>query len=69
VIVSPLDSKSTDLGEAQPAPAGVLVRKPRTSVYTVMLGLALGAIMLGCLFLAMEIMEYGSLLSRPWVAR
>jgi heme/copper-type cytochrome/quinol oxidase subunit 3 len=60
--VSLPDSRSTE-------PAGVLVRKPKSNVYTALLGIALAAIMLGCLFLVLEITEYGALWSRPWVAR
>ena len=56
------DSRSTE-------PAGVLVPKPKSNVYTALLGIALAAIMLGCLFLVLEITEYGALWSRPWVAR
>jgi hypothetical protein len=44
-------------------PRGILVRKPRTTVYTVLLGIAVGALAIGCLLLAVEIMRYGSLLS------
>ena len=54
------DSNSTE------QPAGILVRKPRTSIYTVLLGISLVAIMLGCLFLVLEITEYDYLWSRPW---
>jgi len=58
--VSLPDSNSTE------KPAGILVPKPRASIYTVLLGISLAAIMLGCLFLALEITEYDYLWSRPW---
>jgi hypothetical protein len=67
--VSLPDSNSTDFGEPEPSrtePAGILVRKPRASIYTVLLGISLAAIVLGCLFLAMEITEYDHLWNRPW---
>ena len=38
---------------------GVSVQKPRSNVYTVMLVLALLAIIIGCVFLYLEIQEYG----------
>lgn len=56
------DSRSTE-------PAGVLVRKPKSNVYTALLGIALGALMFGSLFLVLEITEYGSFFSWPWVVR
>ena len=43
-------------------PRGVLVRKPKTSIYTVLLGVTIGALAIGCLALALEIMRYGWLL-------
>ena len=53
------DSKST-------RPAGILIRKPSTSIYTVLLGIALASIMLGCLLLLLELHRYDWLWSRPW---
>lgn len=49
-----------DLSSAN-APRGVLVQRPKASVYTVMLVIALLAILLGCLFLWLEIGQYGGL--------
>lgn len=49
-------------------PAGVLVRKPKSSLYTALLGVAVLAIAVGCLFLLLEISRYG-LLSAPWNPR
>lgn len=40
-------------------PQGVLVRRPRTSIYTVLLMIALVAIMFGCLLLVIEMARYG----------
>ena len=44
--------------ESVSAPS-VLVKKPQMNVYTVMLIVALLALMLACLFLYLEIREYG----------
>ena len=43
------------------SPRGVLVRKPKTTIYTVLLGIAVGALAFGCLLLALELMRYESL--------
>ena len=43
------------------SPGGVLVPKPKSSVYTVLLILALLALLTACLFLYLEIGEYGGL--------
>jgi hypothetical protein len=45
-----------------------LVRKPKSSLYTALLGVAVLAIAVGCLFLLLEISRYG-LLSAPWNPR
>lgn len=42
-------------------PRGVLVRRPRTTTYTVLLGIAVGALAIGCLLMAIELLNYGSL--------
>jgi hypothetical protein len=60
--VSQPDSKST-------RPTGILVRKPSTSIYTVLLGVAAAGLMLGCLFLLLEIQQYDWLWNRPWIQR
>ena len=49
-----------DLSSAN-APRGVLVQRPKASVYTVMLVIALLAILLASLFLWLEIGKYGGL--------
>ncbi len=46
-----------DLSSANPP--GVLRSKPKTSIYTMLLLLALLALLLGCLFLFLEINQYG----------
>lgn len=48
-----------DLSSANPP--GVLVQKPKTSIYTMLLLVALLALLLGCLFLFLEINQYGGL--------
>lgn len=56
------DSKST-------RPAGVLVRKPKTTIYTALLGVAVAALVIGCLMLNLELVSYGGLtgfFSFPW---
>ena len=40
-------------------PRGVLVRRPRSSIYTVMLLVSLLALTLGCLLLVLELWRYG----------
>ena len=40
-------------------PRGVLVPKPRTTIYTVLLGIALVALTIGCAMLALEMFHYG----------
>lgn len=56
------DSKST-------RPAGILVRKPTTSIYTALLGIAVVALALGSLFLLMEIQTYDWIWNVPWQQR
>jgi hypothetical protein len=50
--VSRLDSTSD-------RPRGVLVRKPKTTIYTVLLGIAAAALAVGCLALFWEFWRYG----------
>jgi hypothetical protein len=40
-------------------PRGVLVRKPQTTIYTVLLLIALAALMLCCLLFVIELADYG----------
>jgi hypothetical protein len=63
--VSQPDSEST-------RPAGILVRKPKASIYVAMLGIALVAIVIGCIVLHLELAEYGGFMgffSFPWNVR
>ncbi len=41
------------------------MRKPDTDVYTIMLVLSLVAILIGCVFLYLEIQEYGGQINGP----
>ena len=40
-------------------PRGVLVPRPRTTIYTVLLGIAVLALVIGCAMLALEMWQYG----------
>jgi hypothetical protein len=60
--VSQPDSKST-------RPAGILVRRPTTSIYTALLGIAVVALALGSLFLLLEIQTYDWIWNVPWQQR
>jgi Tfp pilus assembly protein FimV len=48
------------------APRGVLVRRPKTSIYSVLLGVTAGALVIGCLVLVLEIWTYGAPWTFPW---
>ena len=48
------------------APRGVLVRRPKTSIYSVLLGITAGALAIGCLVLVLEIWTYGAPWTFPW---
>lgn len=56
------DSKST-------RPAGILVRKPTSTVYTALLGVALLALMFGSFLLFLELLQYDWFWARPWSQR
>ncbi len=43
----------------RPPGGGVYVSTPRSDVYVALLGVALGALILGCLFLVLELNRYG----------
>jgi hypothetical protein len=47
-------------------PRGVLVRRPKTSIYSVMLGISAAALAIGCLVLVLEIWTYGAPWTLPW---
>ena len=46
-------------------PRGVLVPKPRTTIYTVLLGIAALALLIGCAMLALEFLRYGAITPPP----
>lgn len=48
------------------APRGVLVRRPKTNIYSVLLGISAGALAIGCLLMILEIWHYGPPWSFPW---
>ena len=48
------------------APRGVLVRRPTTSIYSVLLGISAAALAIGCLVLVLEIWTYGAPWTFPW---
>jgi hypothetical protein len=48
------------------APRGILVPRPRTSIYTVLLGISACALAIGCLLLVLEIWQYGPPWTFPW---
>jgi hypothetical protein len=48
------------------APRGVLVRRPKTSIYTVMLGITAAALAIGSLVMMLEIWTYGAPWTFPW---
>ena len=48
------------------APRGVLVRRPKTSIYSVMLGISAAALTIGCLMLVLEMWTYGPPWTFPW---
>jgi hypothetical protein len=48
------------------APRGVLDRRPKTSIYSVLLGISAGALAIGCLVLVLEIWQYGPPWTFPW---
>ena len=40
-------------------PRGVLVRRPQTTIYTVLLFIALVALVISCLIMVLEMLQYG----------
>lgn len=47
-------------------PRGILVRRPRTNIYTVLLGISAAALAIGCVMLLLEIWTYGPPWTFPW---
>jgi hypothetical protein len=46
-------------------PRGVLVRRPKTSIYTALLGIALLALVFSCLLLVLELWRYDFQINPP----
>jgi hypothetical protein len=46
----------------------VLVRKPKATIYVALLGVAVAALVIGCLLLLLELNQYDYLWNRPWKA-
>lgn len=47
-------------------PRGVLVRRQKTTIYTVMLMLTAAALAFGTLVMLLEIWQYGPIWTAPW---
>ncbi len=63
------DAHSEELASKEPvskAPLGVLERRPKADIYTVLLGVAAGALAVGCLVMVLEIWQYGPPWTFPW---
>ena len=48
------------------SPRGVLVPKPKTSIYTIMLIISLVAVVVACAALWLEVLQYGWPWEFPW---
>lgn len=53
------ESKSTK-------PVGVLVRKPKATIYVSLLGVAVVALLVACLLLVLELHQYDYIWNFPW---
>lgn len=53
-----LEADSMDSPSMAPA-RGVIVKKPPTSIYTVLMIIATLAMLMGCIFLSLEVARYG----------
>lgn len=47
-------------------PRGVLVRRQKPTIYTVLLGIIAGALAVVCLVMILEIWQYGAPWTLPW---
>ncbi len=56
---SSASSPSNRAGAAARRPGGVLVQSPKSDIYVAILGVSLGAIVLGCLLLILAFNRYG----------
>ena len=52
-------SASTTTRAAAPRRPGVLVQAPKSDIFVVLLGISLGAIVLGCLLMIILLAQYG----------
>jgi hypothetical protein len=60
----PKKARAEEVGAG--APRGVLVRRPKTSIYSVLLGISAAALAVGCMMLVLEIWTYGPPWTFPW---
>jgi hypothetical protein len=50
---------SRSAGSAAPRQRGIVIQSPKSDIFVVMLGIALGAIVLGCLLMTLVLSRYG----------
>ena len=53
--------------ESPSEPRGVLVRRPKSNIYTAMLIMTAAALAFASLMMLLEIWQYGSIWSFPWI--
>jgi hypothetical protein len=58
-------SGSTTTRAAAPRRPGVLVQAPKSDIYVTLLGISLGAIVVGCVLMAMLLTQYGFSVTVP----
>jgi hypothetical protein len=56
----PKARKAKPARKPKPSGGGVVVQKPATDIYTVMLMISCGAVLVACLLLWLELSSYGS---------
>lgn len=47
------------------ASRGIYVQQPKNDIFTILLGVALGALLIGCLFLVLKLNQYGFAINGP----
>jgi hypothetical protein len=52
-------ASSRSAASAAPRQRGVVIQSPKSDIFVVMLGIALGAILLGCLLMTLVLSRYG----------
>lgn len=62
----PESSSEEAPSESLPQPRGILVRQPRTNIYTVLLGISAAALAVASLIVVFEIWQYGPPWTFPW---